>query len=402
MIRHPLGNRRLAQWASVVLILVTLAGCTTGPPSQRNPTPGSAAPVAKDPPLPPARPELVAAQKKLSSMTQGQKIASLLMLHRPGTDAAALRTFVETYQPGGLIFMGDNIAGDAEKTAALAAAVSADQRFPLLIGVDQEGGDVRRIRADQWPSSLTLKDASAGETELAFELRSQLVAEWGISVNFGIVADVTDDPGSFIFRRALGTTPESAAERVAAAVAGERGSVLSTLKHFPGHGAAPGDSHSSVPGTDKTLEQWKATDAVPFERGIATGAPIVMFGHLEYSAVDPIPASLSPVWHSILRDDLGFDGIIITDDMLMLRNTGREEYQDASENAIRALAAGTTMLLFVLGSSPAVDGVDPATLIADIANAVDTGRISSQQIDDAALKLLVARFETAIKPDRLR
>jgi beta-N-acetylhexosaminidase len=335
-------------------------------------------------------------------MTRREKIASLLMLHLPGTDAAALRAFVDTWGPGGLILMGDNISGSATETAALADAVSADPRFPLLIGIDQEGGDVRRSRSDEWASAVTLKDRPVIETQQAFEYRSALLAGSGISVNFGIVADVTGDPGSFIFRRALGTTPESAAERVAAAVAGERGSVLSTLKHFPGHGATPGDSHTRIPSTDKTLEQWKGADAIPFARGIAAGAPIVMFGHLEYRAVDPVPASLSPVWHSILRDDLGFEGITITDDMLMLRNTGLPEYQNTSENAIRALAAGTTMLLFVLGSSPAVDGVDRAALLADLEAAVEAGRITTQQIDDAALTLLIARFESGVHADPLR
>jgi beta-N-acetylhexosaminidase len=400
MIRHPHANRRPARVAAVaLLLLLTLAGCAVNPTSQ---APNRPASTPSQTPTPTASPAEIAAEKKLSTMTQAEKIASLLMLHVPGTDATAMRAFVDRYEPGGLIFMGDNIAGSPEDTAALAAAVSADSRFPLLIGIDQEGGDVRRILSDDWPSALTLKDLPASEAERAFGLRSELVARSGISVNFGIVADVTDDPASFIYRRALGTTPESAGERVAAAVAGERGQVLSTLKHFPGHGAAPGNSHTSVPSTDKTLEEWKATDAVPFIDGIAAGAPIVMFGHLNFTAIDPVPASLSPVWHSILRDDLGFDGIVITDDMLMLRNTGLPEYQDSSENAIRALAAGTTMLLFVLGSSPAVDGIDPAVLLADIGRAVDAGRISTQQIDAAALKLLITRFETGVKPDPLR
>lgn len=345
--------------------------------------------------MPAPTPAEAAARTELESMTREEKIASLLMLHIPGTDATAMRTFVDTYQPGGLIFMGDNIAGGAEDTAALAHAASPDARFPLLIGIDQEGGDVRRIRSDDWPSSLTLKSRPVEETERAFGLRARLLAQSGISVNFGIVADVTDDPGSFIFRRALGTTPEAAGERVAAAVDGEKRMILSTLKHFPGHGAAPGDSHTTVPATAESLEEWSGTDAVPFAAGIAAGAPIVMFGHLAYTAVDDQPASLSPTWHIILRDTLGFDGITITDDMLMLRNTGLAEYQDPSENAIRALAAGTTMLLFVLGSSPAVDGVDPTQLVADIGAAVESGRITEEQVDEAALKLLVARNEAA-------
>ncbi|MET4639882.1 glycoside hydrolase family 3 N-terminal domain-containing protein [Mycetocola sp. 2940] len=399
MIRHP--NRRRGRVAAVVLVLLTLAGCTLAPST---PTPPAPTPTAtpKETTVPTASPAEIAAQERLALMTRTQKVASLLMLHLPGTDATALRSFVATHEVGGLIFMGDNIGGSAEETAALAEAASSDTRFPLLIGIDQEGGDVRRIRSDDGLSALTLKDLPAAETQQAFTVRSELLVRSGMSVNFGIIADVTDNPRSFIYRRALGTTPAAAGERVAAAVAGERGSVLSTIKHFPGHGAASGDSHTSVPSTDMSLEQWRAEDAVPFVQGIAAGAPVVMIGHLNYTAVDPVPASLSPVWHSILRDELGFDGIIITDDMLMLRNTGLPEFQNPSENAIRALAAGSTMLLFVLGSSPAVDGVDPTALIADIEAAVDTGRITEQQIDDAALRLLTARFHLGIDRDPLR
>lgn len=390
---HPrrAHGRLLRLSAAAALTAVVLAGCTATPtrPAPR-PTPTSEERVEPTP-AKKTDPALDAAQAKLASMTRDEKIASLLMLHIPGTDAGAMRAFVDTYRPGGLIFMGDNISGGPEDTAALVAAASPDPAFPLLIGIDQEGGDVRRIRSDDWPSALTLKNRPAAETERAFGLRSRLLAQSGISANFGIVADVPTGPGSFIYRRALGTTPDAAGERVAAAVAGEKRTVLSTLKHFPGHGAAPGDSHTTVPTTGESLDQWLATDAVPFQMGIAAGAPIVMFGHLNYRAVDPQPASLSPAWHTILRDTLGFDGITITDDMLMLRDTGLPEYQNASGNAIRALAAGNTMLLYVLGSSPAVDGVDPAALIADIGSAVDAGELSEQTIDDAALKLLVAR-----------
>lgn len=335
-------------------------------------------------------------------MTREEKIASLLMLHLPGTDAAALASFMETHQPGGLILMGDNIAGTIEDTAALTRAATIDAVFPPLIAIDQEGGDVRRLGGDEWASSLTLKDAPAIETEHAFTSRAQLLAQAGVTVNFGIVADVTADPASFIYRRALGTTPDASAERVAAAVTGERASVLSTLKHFPGHGAAPGDSHTSVPSTSKTLEEWDATDAVPFRTGIHAGAPLVMFGHLQYDAVDPVPASLSGVWQSIIRDRMGFDGITVTDDMLMLRDTGLAEYQNTSENAIRALAAGMTMLLYVLSATPADEGADPGTLVSDISAAVDAGRIPEQQIENAARKLLFSRFDLGLEVDPLR
>jgi beta-N-acetylhexosaminidase len=111
-----------------------------------------------------------------------------------------------------------------------------------------------------------------------------------------------------------------------------------------------------------------------------------MFGHLQFTAVDPVPATLSPVWHQILRDELGFDGIAITDDMSMLEHTELPEYADPVENAVRAVAAGNTMLLYV-------GAVDPGAIVAGIAAAVTAGRITEAQIDDAAHRLLMVRRE---------
>lgn len=164
------------------------------------------------------------AETRLASMTLTEKVSSLLMLYQPGTDTAALRSFVDTHDVGGLVLMGDNVPGSIEQLSTMTAALSADAGLPLL-------------------------------------------ARAGIGVNFGIVADVPAVPGSFLYDRALGTTAESAAKRVAAAVAGESGRVKSTLKHFPGRGAAAGNSHVLVPSTDMAYEDWLAEVAPPFEAG---------------------------------------------------------------------------------------------------------------------------------------
>ncbi len=167
--------------------------------------------------------------------------------------------------------------------------------------------------------------------------------------------------------------------------------MLSTLKHFPGHGATNGDSHRGVPSTALGRTDWLAEVAPPFRAGIAAGAEVVMFGHLAYTAVDPRPASLSPEWHAILRTELGFDGVAITDDMLMLQQSGLPQYADPVENAISALSAGNTMLLYVLPADPAAAGVDIPLMITGIAAAVDSGRIPLATIDDDVRRLLVLR-----------
>lgn len=378
-----LGRRGfLAVGASMAVGAVLGLSACTGPESSR--------PVIRRTGSAPKAVEQRAAAE-LAAMTLEQRIASMLMLHAPGTDPGTLRAFVERYRPGGFILMGDNVPGLAG-LPTVTSALSPDPTMPLLIGIDQEGGDVRRIDEDVLPAADSLKSQPPAASEEAFRGRAAMLAGAGCSVNFGIVADETADPASFIYDRALGTTPDASAERVAAAVRGERGAVLSTLKHFPGHGQAPGDSHSTVPTTTLGIEDWAATDALPFAAGIDAGAEVVMFGHLVYSAVDAAPATLSTAWHERLRNDLGFTGITITDDMLMLQHTGLPEYQNPSENAIRAVAAGNTMLLYVLGADPSSTGVDPAVLVADIAAAVRSGRIPESTVTEAAQRLLRVRL----------
>lgn len=328
-------------------------------------------------------------------MTLEQKVSSLFLLHRPGIDAADLNAFASSTGAGGLILMGDNVPGSPAALAAQTAAMSPDPELPLLLGIDEEGGDVTRLPWDVAAGADELQAQPAEASSAAFAERAAVLKSAGVSLNFGVVADVSTGPDSFIDSRSLGRDPLGAADRVAAAVSAERGLVLSTLKHFPGHGAAPGDSHTSVPSTSKSLEEWRGFDAVPFVRGIEAGAEFVMMGHLAYTAVDTAPASLSPAWHGILRDELGFDGVVITDDMRMLQDTGLPEYEDAGENAVRALAAGCTLLLYVLPADPASIGADPRTMRDAVVAAVASGRIDGARIDAAALKLLVLRRSLA-------
>ncbi|MDQ4137377.1 MAG: glycoside hydrolase family 3 protein, partial [Actinomycetota bacterium] len=192
----------------------------------------------------------------------------------------------------------------------------------------------------------------------------------------------------FIRSRTLGDTPAAAAPRVAAAVQGERGRVLSTLKHFPGHGVAPGDSHSSIPGTGMGYDEWRETHALPFEAGIGAGAELVMFGHLRFDAIDDAPATLSARWHDILRDDLGFDGVAVTDDLSMLEHSGEPEYADPVQNAVQALEAGNDLLLFV-------GHLDVDAAVRAVTEAVESGRIPEERLDQAALRVLALRHSLA-------
>lgn len=338
-------------------------------------------------------PEDIAARATaaVAAMSLTERAASVIMGHIPTTDPAALRDYMTTTGVGGFILMGANIPGTEDRLREITAALTVDPAAPPLLGIDQEGGDVSRLPWDDFPSSVTLKSEPPEATELAFAGRGALVQRAGISVNFGIVADITEDTGMFIYRRALGTTPESGASHVAAAVSGEEPEALSTLKHFPGHGAAPGDSHRGIPSTTESFDQWRQTDAVPFAAGIDAGAPLLMFGHLAYTSIDDSPATLSSEWHRIAREDLGFDGVAITDDLGMLEASGLREYQDPVANAVAALAAGNDMLLSVLGTNSQT----AARLTEGIVAAVESGALPAERLDEAAVRVMTLRLQTA-------
>ncbi|WP_419818965.1 glycoside hydrolase family 3 N-terminal domain-containing protein [Glaciibacter flavus] len=395
---HP--TRLLGALVLSALVVVGGAACSDASAAQIRAT-GAPAHVARTPahastPVPSVAapdPVFAEARQRLASMSLDQRIASMLMIHVAGTDAGQIAQNVASTGAGGIILMGDNTDSGDGGVAAITSALNAGSTLPALVAIDEEGGEVSRLASDPSPGAEVVRTQPPAVTGAAFQARAALLRSLGISVNFGIVADVTADPDSFLAGRVLGTdTPDSAAH-VAAAVQGESGAVLSTLKHFPGHGAAPGDSHHTIPVAAEGLDAWHATDEPSFASGIAAGAGLVMFGHLSYPAVDPAPASLSPAWHHILRDEMHFSGIAVTDDMAMLTDTGDARYADAGANAVAAVAAGNDLLLYVPAVGPG--GFDPSQIVAAVHAAVADGRIPVSTIDRAVLRLLRARLALA-------
>lgn len=366
--------------------LLTLTACAAHEPPPAEPTPSETAP----PPPPPSPEELRhrRAVEIVDAMSTREQVASVVMGTAPGTDAASLRAYVAENGLGGFIIMGGNVPGTPEELRAIADGLVVDPELPPIIAIDQEGGEVSRLPWDGNPGADQLKFAPPADTAAAFGARAALLAEAGINTNFGIVADVPRSESSFIYGRALGADPAEAASRVAAAVDGEHGTVASTLKHFPGHGAAEGDSHFGVRGTDLGLEDWRQGDALPFAAGIDAGAELLMFGHLAYASVDPLPASLSPEWYRIARQDLGFTGVAVTDDLGMLLASGVPEFQDLPALVARALAAGADLALIVQEAEP--EGM-PALLDA-VAAAADAGGIPAERLHDAAVRVAELRL----------
>lgn len=383
---------RSRRWVSGTLALAAMAGLCASTPATA--TAAASTPVvahAADTTRP-ADAERFAerASTSVQGMTVAERASTVVMGHIGGTDPVALHAYMASGL-GGFILMGANIPATEAELQALTAALTVDPALPPLIAVDQEGGLVSRLHGDGFPASTSLKALPVAETSAAFSARGALVARAGITVNFGTVADYTSDPGSFIYGRALGTDPTSAAERVTAATIAQEQFVASTLKHFPGHGAAPGDSHRAIPSSSMSREEWRVTDAVPFEAGIDAGASMLMYGHLAYTAVDPLPASLSPVWHEIARDELGFTGVAVTDDLGMLLSSGDPAYADPVANAVMALAAGNDVVLMIAGS----DAQTAGAMAAGIAAAVDMGVLPAARLEEAATRVVALRMQLA-------
>ncbi len=330
------------------------------------------------------------ADKQLARMTLRQKISSLLILHKSGTDVATLQNYLKTYQPGGLIFMGDNIPSTLDQLSAITKGLQTNLTLPYLFAIDEEGGIVKRLPQDNLPAAIDLKSLPVVDTKTAFLQRSAILKQVGMNLNFGIVADVTNDPLSFIYPRVFGGDPTAVADRVSAAVNGAKELTLSTLKHFPGHGETEADSHFSIPTSTVSFERWQQNDNPPFMAGIKAGAEVVMFGQLTYANIDSLPATLSSKWHDILKNQNGFNGITITDDMVMLQQSGDPNYTDPVVNSVMALNAGNTMLLFVLDHGKD-SNFSPDVLIDGLVAAVKFGKISQKTIDNDVRQVLTLR-----------
>ena len=384
------GRRTAAATAMLAAALVaaacapsaTTGGTASSARSSASPTPTATATA------PPTIAERT--RRIVERMDVAQQAACVVMGNAPGTDPAALHAMM-TGGFGGFILMAGNIPPTSDGLRAVTTALTVDPGLPPLIATDEEGGDVTRLPWDTEPGADVLKSEPPSAAQAAFAARGNLLAQAGVTVNFGVVADIAQGPDSFIYSRSFGTDPAAAAERVDAAVRGEASSVRSTLKHFPGHGAAEGDSHHMVPATAMDLATWRAQGAPPFLAGIRAGAPLVMMGHLAYTAVDAQPASLSPAWHRILRDDLGFRGVIVTDDLDMLVDSGESAYADEVADAVQSIAAGSDLVLALDGAGP-----DTARRIADgLAAAVQGGALPRDRLVEAASRVVALRLQIA-------
>jgi beta-N-acetylhexosaminidase len=336
-----------------------------------------------------------------------RKLAQLLVLSVHGSDldtphagntarhgVATIREVLERYEPGGVVYFGDvgpaqggNLV-DPVQIRALSDGIHAALPIPPLIAADTEHGIIERLPepATLLPGAMAV--GAAGDRQLAADVAQTIAFELralGVDVNFAPVADVhTNLANPIIGLRAFGADPEAVGAMVAASVAGHAAAgVAATAKHFPGHGDTSVDSHVALPTIPHDRARLDAVELAPFRAAIAAGVPLVMVGHLDVPALDAsgTPASLSvPITTDLLRGELGFDGVVVTDalDMAALRPA-----TDPAGAAVGALRAGADLLLMPVSTPAAVEAL--ATAAAD-------GTVPAARIDQAVQRVVALKI----------
>lgn len=375
------------------------------------PTPVEVTPLPDDPQSPertpapevtediPSTPESI-----LAAMTLEEKLCQMLFVAPEAltqgetvtTADKALMEGLQKWPVGGIICFGANLVSTEQTTALTSSLQDISMEVTgrtLFIGIDEEGGTV--ARAGDNLGTTTYEDMAVygeeGDPAKAYEIGSTLAKDLlplGFNVDFAPVADVlTNEENTVVSRRSFGSDPDVVSDMVSELVRGlNDGNMLSAAKHFPGHGSTGGDTHDGFSATDVTEEDLNSIHLKPFEAAIEAGVPMIMVGHMTLTEIDgEYPATLSQkIVTGILREELGYEGIIITDAMNM--GAIADNYTTA-ESTVMAVEAGCDMLLCV---------GDIETAVTALMEAVETGRIQESRIDDAVLRILKAKFEYGI------
>lgn len=332
----------------------------------------------------------------VDDLTLDEQIGQLFMVGFPGTEPTpALIELIERYHVGNIILFSRNVH-DAQQlhhlTSRLQALASASgQRLPLLIAIDQENGMVQRMGEDAtiFPGNMALgatgSEQSAYDVALAAGLELRAL---GVNLNLAPVVDVNNNPANPVIGvRSFGEDPQQVARLAGAEIRGyQRAGVATCIKHFPGHGDTATDSHLAMPVVPYDMERLERLELVPFKSGIAAGTDCVMTAHISFPALagdKELPATLSPtVITHLLREQLGFQGVIMTD---CLEMNAVSETVGVGRGAVLAQRAGNDIILISHLYERQLAGIEA------LKAAVQTGEVTPEQIRQAATRVLALK-----------
>ena len=369
------------------------------------PQPSTAFPAASPTPAPEPSPTPVPTptsspeERLLAEMTLHEKVCQLFIVQpaslTPGELTAAgtaAKWALEEYPVGGLLYDASNLV-TMDQTKTMLSNTQSFSKIPLLLTCDEEGGRVNRLMHTVGTTyigpMLDFKDQGPEKAAENAKTIAADMASCGFNMDLAPVADVWSNPkNTAIGDRAYSDDFQQAARLVAAAVGGfHEGGVACTLKHFPGHGDTSADSHYGSVYVYKTLDQLREAELLPFRAGIEAGADAVMMGHLIIADADERPALLSyKIVTELLREELGFDGVVITDSLMMQAMT---DHYGSGDIAVGAVQAGVDLLLCPQ---------DLKEEAAALTQAVENGTISQERLDESVLRVLRLKIDRGIIP----
>lgn len=331
--------------------------------------------------------------KLLKKMSLDEKIGQMLVIYYSSANYDnLLNNTIVNIGPGGFILFKENIKNYDQLTNFI-SSMQKNSEIPMLISIDQEGGIVQRLGSINENISIIPAMANLGAMQdetLAYEVGKVIGNElnvFGINMNYAPVIDIDSNPNNTVIgNRAFGDNAELVSKMGIATANGLKDSnVIPVYKHFPGHGDTAEDSHYTLPVLNKTKEELYQLELKPFINAINNGAEVIMIGHIAVPKLtgDNTPASLSKiVINDLLKDELGFKGVVITDAL----NMGALEY-DNDEIIIKAINAGVDMLLMPGPSK---------TTLSIIKSAIANKKITEQQINNSVRKILLLKYNNGL------
>lgn len=320
-----------------------------------------------------------------------EKVGQLLMtsVYPDQTDEEP-EPYLETYHPGHLLFVGNH--WDPAREKKLICRYQSKSKFPLTIAQDLEWGLAQRLdNVVVFPKNGALGWADPADLFLMGKEIARECHILGVNLNLAPVVDVNNNPQNQVIKdRSFGRSPHEVAKRALAVMHGmQSGGLKTCAKHFPGHGNTQADSHYELPTITLNYEELKQVELAPFKAMIEGGTDAVMTAHIALPQIDPksLAASLSPiVIKQILQHDLGFQGIVITDDLLMGAISNHLGFGEA---AVQAFLAGNDILLFTNYTPGKIESVRTALKEAHeaLVSAVKTGRISESELNQRVKKI---------------
>lgn len=335
----------------------------------------------------------------VAGMTDREKIGQLVMFGFSGTKtiSSEFAKIMADYAVGNVILYGPNISrddrdGGFDRCAQLTADIRAHNAtsIPLLISTDVEGGTVTRFRWRTKTQSADVLGANndAEAARLQFERIATALSDVGINTDLAPVLDVAKSPSrTFLGKRIISSDEQVAARIGCASVEGlQVGGCLSIVKHFPGHGATTADSHNTTPVVRKTYEELDEYELYPFRQAVAAGVDGIMAAHILYPEIDPdyIATQSEIILTDLLRGELGFEGIVMSDDFRM---NGLRSQANLEQAAVRFILAGGDLIL--CGANHTYQ----RSIVKGLTDAVASGTISEERLNESVVRLLTAKMK---------